>query len=329
MKRTAGVTLLAPISWGTTYVTVAALLPAGRPLLVGALRVLPAAIVLVAVTAARTGWRPRGAEWWRSAVLALFNFGLFFPLLAVAVYRLPGGVAAAAGGLQPLLVGGLTWVTAGRRPRRVEAAVAVVAAVGVALVVVRPGADVNPIGVLAAVGANVSFAAGVVLTKRFPAPTNRVAATGWQLLFAAIVLVPVALVVEGRPPALTPAIVAGSAYLGLVGTALAFTLWFRGIERLPVPAPPLLGLAAPITGAAIGWLARGETLTTVQLVGFALTIGAIAYGATAGASATTTAITRPSPHVPVLVFTRRRANTSTGTTVRRVRRGRAGATCGP
>ena len=39
---------------------------------------------------------------------ALFNFGIFFPLLVVAVQRLPGGVAAAVGGLQPLLVAGLS-----------------------------------------------------------------------------------------------------------------------------------------------------------------------------------------------------------------------------
>jgi probable blue pigment (indigoidine) exporter len=282
MKRTVASTLLAPISWGTTYITVTALLPAGRPLLVAALRVLPAAIVLVAVTAARSGWRPRRDAWWRTAVLALFNFALFFPLLAVAVYRLPGGVAAAAGGLQPLLVGGLTWAATRRRPTPVETAVAVVAAVGVALVVVRPGAHFDAVGALAAVAANLSFAAGVVLTKRFPAPSNRLAATGWQLLLAAAVLAPMALVVEGGPPALDISAVAGFAYLGLVGTALAFTLWFRGIERLPVAAPPLLGLAAPVTGATIGWLARGEVLTAVQLVGFGLALGAIAYGATGG-----------------------------------------------
>ena len=39
--------------------------------------------------------------------------------------------------------------------------------------------------------------------------------------------------------------VAGFAYLSLVGTALAFVLWFNGIRRLPTSAPPLLGLAAP------------------------------------------------------------------------------------
>ena len=74
---------------------------------------------------------------------------------------------------------------AGRRPRTTDVTVGVVAAVGVALVVVRPGAGFDPVGVVAAVAANVSFAAGVVLIKHFPAPANPLAATGWQLLLAA------------------------------------------------------------------------------------------------------------------------------------------------
>ena len=35
-------TALAPIWWGTTYVVVAELLPAGRPMFVAAVRVIPA-----------------------------------------------------------------------------------------------------------------------------------------------------------------------------------------------------------------------------------------------------------------------------------------------
>ena len=92
-------------------------LPAGRPLLVAAARVVPAGLALVAGGTLASRWRPRGAEWARTAVLALFNFGLFFPLLIVAVYRLPGGVAAAAGGLQPLLVATGSWPATGHRPR--------------------------------------------------------------------------------------------------------------------------------------------------------------------------------------------------------------------
>jgi probable blue pigment (indigoidine) exporter len=274
-------TVLAPVAWGTTYVTVTELLPASRPLFVAAARVAPAGVVLVLLGALTSRWRPRGSEWLRTALLAMANFGVFFPLLVVGVYRLPGGVAAAVGGLQPLLVAALSWPIAGQRPRPRGLATGVAAAVGVGLVVLQPGAQVDPVGVLAAVGANVSFAVGVVLTKRFPAPPHqRLAATGWQLLLSGVVLVPLALVTEGRPPVPTATNVVGFAYLSLIGTALAFVLWFDGIRRLPTAAPPLLGLAAPITGATIGWVLLDQSLSPSQLAGFVLTVIAITYGTT-------------------------------------------------
>ena len=67
--------------------------------------------------------------------------------------------------------------------------------------------------------------------------------------------------------------------LGLVGTGLAFVLWFGGIRRLPTAAPPLLGLAAPITGAILGWAVLGQSLSPMQLTGFVITLAAIGYGA--------------------------------------------------
>jgi probable blue pigment (indigoidine) exporter len=276
---TAGATLLAPVSWGTTYVVITELLPDGRPLFVATMRVVPSGLALVLAGTLVARWRPRGAEWWHTGVLALTNFGIFFPLLVAAAYRLPGGVAAAAGGLQPLLVAALAWPVAGRRPRPRDLAVGVAAALGVGLVVIRPGAGLDPAGVLAAVGANLSFALGVVLTKHFPTPSNRVASTGWQLLMGGLVLVPLTVGIEGAPPSLDGEAVVGFAYLSLAGTALAFVLWFNGIRRLPAAAPPLLGLAAPVTGAVLGWAVLDQELSPVQLTGFALSIGAIAYGA--------------------------------------------------
>ncbi len=285
---TAATTLLAPIAWGTTYVTITELLPDGRPLLVATIRVVPSGLVLLVAGALASRWRPRGAEWWRTGTLAVFNFGIFFPLLVVAVYRLPGGVAAAVGGLQPLFVAALTsWVT-GRRPRVLDLAIGCIAALGVGLVVIRPGADLDPVGLLAAIGANGSFAVGVVLTKRFPTPSNRLAATGWQLLLGGVILVPLTATVEGAPSSLTGHNIVGFAYLSLVGTALAFVFWFNGIRRLPAAAPPLLGLAAPITGAVLGWAILGQSLSPLQLTGFVVTVAAIAYGTSLRASAPAT-----------------------------------------
>ncbi len=276
---TTGVTVLAPIAWGTTYVTISQFLPPGRPLLVATMRVVPAGIVLLMAGSSVSRWRPRGPEWRRTATLAVFNFGIFFPLLSAAVYRLPGGVAAAMGGLQPIFVALLSWLIAGRKPRRRDLTIGGVAAVGVGLVAIRPGGDLNPAGLLAALGANISFAVGVVLTKRQPTPASKVAATGWQLLMGGAILLPLTVVVEGAPPSLSGRNLAGFAYLSLVGTGLAFIVWFNGIRRLPTAAPPLLGLAAPVTGAVLGWAVLGQSLSPWQLSGFAITICAIAYAA--------------------------------------------------
>jgi probable blue pigment (indigoidine) exporter len=280
--RAALITVLAPISWGTTYVTITELLPQDRPFLVAALRVLPAGIVLASIGAVTARWRPTGRQWAHTAVLALFNFGIFFPLLITAIYRLPGGVAASVGGIQPLLVATLSVLFGVSRPRRRDLVIGVVAALGVALVVIRPTATIDPIGVAAAIGANVSFSVGVVLTKKLPTPANRVGSTGWQLLLSTIVLLPLAAVIEGRPDALSVTNLAGVFYLSLLATGVAFVLWFNGIRRLPTQAPPLLGLAAPITGAVLGWAILNEHLSPVQITGLVITISAIAYGATLG-----------------------------------------------
>jgi probable blue pigment (indigoidine) exporter len=284
---TTGITMLAPVAWGTTYVTISQFLPPGRPLLVATMRVVPAGIVLLIAGTSVSRWRPHGPEWRRTAALAVFNFGIFFPLLSAAVYRLPGGVAAAMGGLQPIFVALLSWLIAGLRPRPRDLIIGGVAAVGVGLVAIRPGGNLNPAGLLAALGANLSFAVGVVLTKRHPTPANRVAATGWQLLMGGAILVPLTAIIEGAPPSLSGRNVAGFAYLSLVGTGLAFIVWFNGIRRLPTAAPPLLGLAAPVTGAVLGWIVLGQSLSPWQLSGFAITIGAIGYAASLHTSKTT------------------------------------------
>ena len=89
------------MAWGTTYLVTTELLPPGRPLTAAVLRALPAGLLLLAIT--RT--LPRGAWWWRSAVLGTLNIGAFFAFLFIAAYRLPGGVAATIGAIQPLVVG--------------------------------------------------------------------------------------------------------------------------------------------------------------------------------------------------------------------------------
>ncbi|SCG54316.1 probable blue pigment (indigoidine) exporter [Micromonospora coxensis] len=266
-------TALAPVTWGTTYLVTSELLPPGHPLWSGVLRALPAGLLLLAVTR----HRPHGDWWWRATVLGALNVGAFFPLLFLAAYRLPGGTAAVLGAAQPLLVAALTVLVLHDRPHRRALLAALAAPLGVALVVLRPDAGTDPLGVAAGLTGTAAMATGLVLTRRWgrPAGVGTLAVTSWQLTVGGLLVVPVAVAVEGAPPVPDGPALAGYAWLGLVGAALAYALWFRGAGLLPLTQVSVLGALSPLTAAALGWIVLGQALDTTQLAGFALAVGAM------------------------------------------------------
>ncbi|KKD06566.1 EamA family transporter [Streptomyces sp. WM6386] len=278
MTRSATIllTALAPISWGTTYAVTTEFLPADRPLFTGLARALPAGLLLLGVARVL----PKGAWWWKATVLGALNIGAFFPLLFLSAYRLPGGMAAVVGSVGPLLVVGLSALLLGQRPTVRSVVTGVVAAFGVSLVVLKAAGALDPVGVLAAFASAASMSAGTVLTKRWGRPdgVGPLALTGWQLTAGGLLIAPLALLVEGAPPALDGRAVGGYLYLALANTAVSYWLWFRGIGRLSATQVTLLGPLSPLTAAIVGWAALGQALTPVQLAGMAVAFGATVAG---------------------------------------------------
>jgi probable blue pigment (indigoidine) exporter len=276
--RDLALTALTPLTWGSTYAVTTEFLPPGRPLFTATMRALPAGLALLAVTRVL----PRGAWIWRATVLGLLNIGAFFPLLFLAAYRLPGGVAAVLGAGGPLFALGFAALLLAERPavRRLLAALTGLAGVG--LVVLRADARLDVVGVLAGLAGAASMSAGTVLTKRWGRPegVGPLTLTAWQLTAGGLLLVPVALLVEGSPPALDGHAVGGYLYLGVVGTATAYWLWFRGISRLPATSVSFLALLSPLSAAVIGWAALGQALAPLQVVGMALALGGTLAGQT-------------------------------------------------
>lgn len=277
----------APLVWGTTYLVTTEFLPPGRPLFVGAVRALPAGLVLLAVVAAVAGRRvlPRGEWWWRAAALALLNIGLIFPLLFLSAYRLPGGIAAVIGAIGPFVVAGYAFVLLGERAARRLMVAAVIGVAGVALLVLRSAITLDAIGLAASGAATLIMGLGTVLGRRWGLPdgyrgsvTALLALTGWQLTFGGALILAASFLVEGPPPALTVTNVAAFAHLTLVGTALAYALWFRGVATLPPTLNTLLTLLSPTVAAVLGWVVLGQALSPGQLAGVAAVLFAVLLG---------------------------------------------------
>lgn len=274
-------TALAPLLWGTNYWIVTELLPPGRPLLAAAGRALPAGLLLVALTRRLppAGWRLR------VAVLASLNIGLFFVLLFISAERLPGGVAAAMGAVGPILVLLLGWPVLGLSPTWSGLAAGVVGVAGVSALVLGPAASLDAVGVAAATGAAASMAIATVLGRRWGRPPlPLLALTAWQLVLGGLLIVPFAIIFEGAPPLPTGRNLAGFAVMGLLGTALAHALWFRGVTVLPASAITFLALLSPVVATALGWAALGQSLSPLQLGGAALVAVAVVAGQRAARS---------------------------------------------
>lgn len=270
---------VAPLAWGTTYLVTAELLPPDRPLLAATLRALPAGLLLLVLPRrARVRRLPTGDWWWRSAVLGLANIGLFFPLLFLGAYRLPGGLASTVQAMSPLVVMVIAWFVLRERAGSRRVVGGVVGAAGVALLVLGGGVEVDGVGLVGSIGSVVASGLGFVLIKRWVPPVDLLTLIGWQLVWGGLALVPVALVVEGPPPALSLTQVAGFVWLGAVGTVLAYACWFTALRHLPAGAVALVGLLNPVVGTALGVVVVHEVFGWTQALGSALVLGGVLVG---------------------------------------------------
>ncbi len=272
--RAALLAAFAPVAWGTTYLVTERLLPPDRPLLSATLRALPTGLVLLAVTRRL----PSRDWWWRAVLLGLCNIGLFFPLLFLAAYRLPGGLASTLQATSPLAVMALAAVVIGERAGSTRLVAAGVGLVGVALLVLRSPGHLDGLGLVGAFGSVVVSALGFVLVKRWVPPVDMLTLVSWQLVVGGLALLPVALVVEGPPPHLGGPAVAGYLWLMVAGTGLAYWCWFTGLRAMPAGAVSLIGLINPVVGTVLGVTIAGEAFGPLQALGMLLVLGGVVAG---------------------------------------------------
>ena len=139
------------------------MLPAGYPMTVAMLRALPAGLLLMLFIRQL----PKGIWWGRIFVLRALNFAVFWWLLFVSAYRLPGGVAATVGAIQPLIVLLLSRMVLGNVLKPLAVLGALCGIGGVALLLLTPQAKLDAIGIIAGLAGAFSMAAGTVLNRRW------------------------------------------------------------------------------------------------------------------------------------------------------------------
>lgn len=273
MSRTSDIlfTATAPAIWGSTYIVTTELLPSGYPLTVAMLRALPAGLILLALVRQL----PKGIWWPRTFLLGALNFSFFWAMLFVSAYRLPGGVAATVGAIQPLIVLGLSRALMGTTVRPLAVVAGLAGIGGVALLVLRPAADLDPIGIAAGLAGAVSMAFGTVLSRHWQPPVPPLTFTAWQLTAGGLLLVPVALTFEPALPVPSVQNLLGFVYLGGIGAALTYIVWFRGLSRLDPATISPLGFLSPLVAVVLGWALLAQDLNLLQIAGMVVVLASV------------------------------------------------------
>ena len=241
-------TAIAPAICGSTYIVTTEFLPNFSPVTVAMLRALPAGLMLLLIARQL----PAGIWWLRVFILGALNFSIFLSMLFISAYRLPGC--------------------------RLSILAALVGAAGVALLVLTPGAALDPIGVRAGLAGAGSMACGMVLSRKWQPPVSLLTFTAWQLTAGGLLLVPVALLFEPSIPLPTEANLLALMWLGLIGMVLTYILWLRGITRMESSVVSSLVLLSPVTAVLLGWVFLNQTLTSLQITGGLLVVGSIWLG---------------------------------------------------
>lgn len=220
-------------------------------------------------------------DWWGMAGSCLFTVTGFNILAVFAQTALPTSRATILAFTMPLWSALLGWMLLGERIDALRTLALAIGMAGLALLS-QPfwpefAAGVVPVGLVYALGAAVAWACGTVWLRRFPVTSPPVAATAWQVVFAAVICGGCLLAFETPRLDLTASdALLAFAYHAVFPQAIAYVLWFSLVAKVPVATSSIGSMLTPVV-AAVGSVALLREWPTVSdLTGLALLIAAVA-----------------------------------------------------
>ena len=262
--------------WGTTYAVTQYSLSGWPPLLLGAIRALPAGLLLLAIKPNL----PTKAHWGVLLRLGTINIALFFSLIFVMALTLPSAISGVGMISVPVFAMVYHWLFYKKRPTLVQI-IPGLTLIGLAWLLFDPNAiTLNPLGLMAMLAAISCIVVGSNMTRSLGSNLHWWTVLSWQLVIGGSLLAVAALIQAALDPAPYVHVIEnfnrgnalGLLWLVLLNTAISYTLYVWLLRRMTVVEFTFGGIANPLAGILSGMLLLHETFTPYQ---YSLMLGMI------------------------------------------------------
>ena len=246
-------------------------------------------LIIVFLVLTGRGWPSGRAAWTRVTVIAglaaVFQ-SCYFTAVSLTSVSLATLITI---GSAPVLVLAAERIRGSRRIGRLAGCATGLALTGLALLAGLPSGGFPESAVLASAGmavlAATGFATLTLVSAQPVAGLDDLAATGFGFALGGLALLPVAAAFGGIGFTPAPVTLGLLAALGTGPTAVAYTLYFRGLRTAPAGIAALLSLLEPLTGTVLAALILGDRLGPAGIAGAVILAMALILAAAAGQGA--------------------------------------------
>jgi drug/metabolite transporter (DMT)-like permease len=258
--------------WGGMYVVSKIVLDVIPPFTLLTIRLVMGALVLAAVNFLGSK-KDFTREHFRSSLLVGFvGYGISLGFQFVGTKLSTASNGALVTSATPAFVLLFAPILLNERPTLRQVVALIASTLGVLAVIDPRSADFSSslfLGNLSLLGAALTWALYSVLVRKVSSNVDLLASAS-VMLAAGVPSSILFSIFELKTQAvgdITPGIIAGVLFLGIISTALAMLLWNYAFAQLPAASASLTFFAQPVVGILLGWFFLGERITPLFLLG--------------------------------------------------------------
>lgn len=259
--------LFAAILWGTTGTTQALAPETAHPIAIGATRLAVGGLFLLLLVLVLGDFRFKN---WpiKTTFIASLCMACYQPLFfsAVSMTGVAIGTVVAIGSA-PIFSGLTEWIFLKVRPSKVWWYSTILAIAGcIMLFVNKESVLIEPIGVILALGAGLSFASYTLISRTLVENHSALSVVAVIFTVSAICLLPFLFIFD-MSWIMSVRGIGVSLQLGVIATGISYLLFAKGLAHVSSSTAVTLSLAEPLTAAMLGVFLLGEHLTIISWTG--------------------------------------------------------------